>query len=227
MLKYFSVIIAFIFFAFSSQASDFEETVKELLLKKMNNHNSVEVRFDSQSKLMKILEKESKIESIILSFFSLETKSFKVLTSFSGSEQIEIFGKFQAFFEVPVAARNIRFGEEISPDNIRIIRVKKLKQGENSIKDPDRFYGMEAKYNIRSGQVIKLSDLKKIPIIKENDHVTLLYTAKDITLKTLGIALSEGAVGEKIKVRNEKTGILVFGEVKDRNIVKVSASDDK
>jgi flagella basal body P-ring formation protein FlgA len=208
-------------------AGYFDNTLKDLISEKLGTQLSYEIKFDSNSKYQKILSQENELKSISLNFFSPETRSFKVMVTMPDDTKTEIFGKYEAFFEVVVSARLIKYGEEITPGDIKIIKVKKLKSGESALKDLSKIYGMEAKSNILPGQVIRVSDLKNPSIIKENDPVTLLYTAKDVSLKTLGIAQSGGAIGDKIKVKNEKTNIIVFGEIIDKNIVKVSSTDEK
>lgn len=208
-------------------ANDFEASVSELIKEKIGDQFSLQTKFDSKTKLDKITENSDKIKSVSLIYFSPESKSFKVLVILENEEKIELFGKFESFFEVAAAAHSIKFGEEITLSDYKILKVKSLKSGQIHLKEHDQIVGMQAKYNIPGGHIIKMSDLKKPPIIKENDPVTLLYTGHDISLKTIGIALSSGAVGEKIRVKNEKTGIVVFGEILDKNVVKVGTGDDK
>lgn len=208
-------------------AGYFEDTVKEMISEKIGGQISIGLKFPQNAQLEKVLAQEENIESISLSFFSHETKSFKVISLLPNKEQIELFGKFEAFYEVPVATRYIRHGNVLSPDDVKITKLKKLKEGESPIKDMRLVFGMEAKNPIAQGDVIKLSDLKHPPIIKENDPVTLVYISSDITLKTNGFALSAGSLGERIRVKNEKTGIVVYGEVVEKNVVKVSSQDDR
>ncbi len=226
-MKLFLYFLFCISLSLNTFASDFESSVNELIKEKIGDQFSLQTKFDSKAKIDKITENNEKIKSISLIYFSPETKSFKVLVLLENEEKIEVFGKFEAFFEVAAASHYIKFGEEISASDYKILKVKSLKSGQIHLKDPDQLVGMQAKYNIPAGHILKMSDLKKPPIIKENDPVTLLYTGHDISLKTIGIALSSGAAGEKIRVKNEKTGIVVFGEIIDRNIVKVGTNDDK
>lgn len=226
-MRLFLYFICFIFLSANSLASDFESSVIELIHEKIGNQFNLHTKFDSKTKLDKIIASEGAVKSISLTYFSAETRSFKVMTILDNDEQIELFGKFEAFFEVPVATRSIRFNEEISQSDYKIVKVKSLKHEQIQLYDPAQIVGMQAKYNIPAGHIMKISDLKKPPIIKENDPVTLIYNAHDISLKTVGIALSAGAAGEKIRVKNEKTGIVVFGEVVDKNMVKVGVEDGR
>ncbi|MDX1924713.1 MAG: flagellar basal body P-ring formation chaperone FlgA [Rickettsiaceae bacterium] len=207
-------------------ASYFEDTVRNLIIEKIGTQYSVDLKFEPSTKMQDLNSDLLEIEAISLNFFSVDTRSFRVLVSLKDKNQMEIFGKFDLFFEVLVANKNIKFGRQINPEDVKLIKVKKLKNGEDVIRDPSLIYGMETKTNILTGQIIRLSDIKKAPIIKENDPVTLLYSTGGISIKTLGISLASGSAGEKVRVKNEKTGIVVFGEIVDKNVVKVSAENE-
>lgn len=204
-------------------ANSFEVTVKELISEKIGQDYSIDVKFDSTNKLEQIISNEGNLKSTSLTFFSPKTKSFKVLTIYKNGEKTELFGKFDAYYEVPTATRPVRFGTNISPGDIKKTKVRRLKTGEIPLKEMPQIFGMQAKFNIMPGQVIKKSDLKLPSVVKENDPVTLLYSSNNITLKTMGVALATGAIGDKIRVKNEKTGIVVFGEIIDKNVVKVNS----
>ncbi|MDX2050353.1 MAG: flagellar basal body P-ring formation chaperone FlgA [Rickettsiaceae bacterium] len=219
--------IALVFFTSYSRAGYFERTVRELILEKLGENTSLNIKFESNAKLTKIIEQENDIKSLTLSFFSPETKSFKVVSLMQNNQTIELFGKFERFYQIVIAKRSIKYGKEIGPEDCSMLKVKKIKSEDEMIVNPSSIYGMEAKTNISIGQVIKLSDLKNPTVIKENDPVTLVYSAPGIELKTLGIALSSGAINDKIRVKNEKTGIIVFGEIINKNNVRVSTSDEK
>ncbi len=225
--RLFIATFLFILSSASSYAGYFEDTVKQIVSDKIGGQFSIDLKFPPSAKLDQVIKEDDLIKSISFSFFSLESRSFKVVSVLSNNEEIELFGKFEAFFEILVASRQIKFGEVLTAYDVKTVKVKKLRAGEAAIKDLNIGFGMETKTNIMAGQTIKLSDLKKPPVIKENDPVTLVYSSSEITLKTLGISLSSGGVGEKIRVKNEKTGIVVFGEILDRNTVKVSTKDDK
>lgn len=209
----------------SALASYFEESVKSLVLEKIGNYHSVDLRFESENKLQQIIVQDNEITGVVLTFFSLETKSFKAVAKLESNE-LEIFGKFDNYFEILVASKLLRRGVQINQEDVKSIRVKKVKNISDIIKDPSLIYGMESKINIMPGQIIKLSDLKKTPIVKENDPITLLYESSGISLKTLGISLSSGAIGDKIRAKNEKTNVVVFGEIINKNVIRVGTQND-
>lgn len=210
-----------------SYGADFEEMVKDLVEDKIGNQYSLNLNFDKSKKYEDIIANQDRIKSVSLTMFSVKPKGFKALVIFDEpiSKKVEIYGKFDAYFEVYVATRYIRFGENLVPGDIKIMKAKRLKNGEQAVRNLPDILGMQAKFNIKAGQIIKKADLKNPEVIKENDPVTIMYSNNDITLKTLGIALGSGAVGEKVRVKNDKTGIIVFGEIINKNVVKVNSSD--
>lgn len=225
-MRNFFAFLVVIIFPLISFAGDFESTVKELIEEKIGNQFSLELRFDGSKKYERVILDQEQINSVTLTMFSVKPKAFKVLIIFDDPKlsSIEVFGKFEAYYEVYVATRHIKYGDEISTGDIKILKTKKLRNGESTVKHFPNIFGMQAKFTIKAGQIIKRSDIKNPSVIKEHDPVTIMYSSGDITLKTLGIALASGAVGEKIRVKNERTGIVVFGEIIDKNVVKVNSN---
>jgi flagella basal body P-ring formation protein FlgA len=225
--RLFVLLFILIFGSSSASASYFEDTVRSLIEDKIGSDISFDLRFESEKKLLEIISDESKIKTISMTFFSPKSKSFNISVSFKNSKdtQRQIFGKFDAFYEVYSASRMIKFGEEVTSSDFSVTRVRRLSNDDATTKDFPTIQRMVAKAGMRPGQVVKKSYLKRAPIIKENEPVTIMYSTNEINLKTLGIALSSGAIGEKIRVKNDKTGIVVFGEILDKNVVKVNSSE--
>lgn len=208
-------------------AGYFDSTIENILKEQLNNeYLYFETKYDSPIKLNKIYQNEKEIESINLTFFSPVTKSFKVSISLPNSELIEIFGKYDTYYKVPVASRYIKSNEIITPGDITYIDVKKLKNTDNIAMRQENIIDMQIKKSVLANHYFKISDLKRPPVIKENDPVTIVYKSNNITLKTIGLAESAGAIGDKIKVKNDKTGIIVYGEIIDKNIVQVSNDEN-
>ncbi len=227
MIKYANILILALLLLPSNKvfASYFEDSLKSLILEKIGLHYSIDLKFESNGKLDQIISRDHEISSVALSFYSPQTKSFKALVKFT-QENIEIFGKFDTYFEIYLSNKFIKHGKQINPEDIKLVKVKKIQDLDDIIKNPSMLYGMETRQNILPGKVIRLIDLKKSPLIKENDPVTLLYESNAMSLKTLGIAMAQGGIGDKIRAKNEKTGIVVFGEVVDKNIIRVSDPND-
>ena len=64
---------------------------------------------------------------------------------------------------------------------------------------------------------VKRDDLE----IDINDPVNIIYSSGAINLKTVGIALGAGAVGDMIKVKNTSSGAVLLGQIINKNTVQV------
>lgn len=72
-------------------------------------------------------------------------------------------------------------------------------------------------------QVIYQSDVAHIPTVRKGSLVTLLYQGKTVRLMAQGEAMTDGAAGENIPVRNVQSKREVYGMVRDANTVVISA----
>jgi len=134
----------------------------------------------------------------------------------------EITGKFNSFFEVPVAAKIIRVGDIIIATDIKIQKIRSNKVKDGIALNEQEVIGLQARKFIIAESVFKLNELSKPHVIKANDPVNIIYASNNLMLKTAGIALGSGAIGETIKVKNEDTGNVLLGEIVNKNTVQVS-----
>lgn len=86
---------------------------------------------------------------------------------------------------------------------------------------PSHVIGLSVARRLRQGQVIQHAHLKLPVAIVRGQKVNLF--AQDGVVKTLleGEAVSEGAIGERIRVRNTKSRAVVEGIIRDSKTVEV------
>jgi flagella basal body P-ring formation protein FlgA len=63
-------------------------------------------------------------------------------------------------------------------------------------------------------------------VIKNNDPVNIIYSSGSISLKTVGISMGVGAVGDMIKVKNSSSGAVLLGQIINKNTVQVGGNND-
>jgi flagella basal body P-ring formation protein FlgA len=80
---------------------------------------------------------------------------------------------------------------------------------------------MQARQYIKPGSMFRSSDLVSPAVIKVNDPVNIIFSSGAINLKTVGIAMGNGAVGDMIKVKNESSGAVLLGQIVNKNTVQV------
>lgn len=135
---------------------------------------------------------------------------------------ININGKFASFLEVPTVNRVVRSGEAITGDMLEQIRIKSNLLKKDVVVDRNYLQGKHARTAITMHKPILKTQVENPPVIFKDDIVTLLFHKEKLELKTVAIALEKGGVGDKIKVKNEKSGIIIYGRIQNKNIVVVS-----
>ena len=121
--------------------------------------------------------------------------------------------------KVWLTERKIKFHGIISADMLRPEK-RFIRFGlDKVISEARQICGMEAKQVIAAGTVITSAHIRKPPMVKRNQKVTVRIEGDHFSIRTHGIARGEGSKGELISVRCPSTGklfkarILGSGEV--------------
>ncbi len=118
----------------------------------------------------------------------------------------------QARTEVLVASQAIQAGSALTASVVsRQWRdVATLSQG---YLDPARGDTMRARMTIPAGAVIALPWVQALPVIRKGQQVNLQARLGGIVIVMAGETLSDGAAGERVRVRNHQSGKIVEGLV--------------
>ena len=147
--------------------------------------------------------------------------SFRVQVNYNDGKIDTISGKYITYIMAPVAARYIKFGDIIQGSDItsKKMRLDTFKKGFAT--ETSEVIGMQAKKYIAVGRMFNLNDILSPPVLKNNDPVNIIYSSGTISLKTVGIALGTGAVGDMVKVKNTSSGAILLGQIINKNTVQV------
>ncbi|MFK8040497.1 MAG: flagellar basal body P-ring formation chaperone FlgA [Rickettsiaceae bacterium] len=223
---FYSVVLIFILqnlFAQSIFADNLivENITKQLIGENVNHDDKlIEVFYNSSKQLEQVQSKSSIIEDIELQQLDYKNKKFTIYIIFNGLDPVELSGKYNLFINAPIANKLIKAGSVIHYEDISNLKINS-ERIKNYISDINNIIDMKAKKNISPGAFFKKADLAKLELISANDRINLLFTSNNITIKTYGIALESGALGDKIKVKNENTESILFGYVVDKNTVQI------
>jgi len=122
---------------------------------------------------------------------------------------------------VPVVVANgiISKGSRVDETNTAIeFRDTRRIRGE-ILDDINTVIGTRAKRKLSTGAILTR---KNICFVCKGSHVTIIAKSKDFMIKTAGVALKDGAIGEQIRIRNEKSGRTVRGRVTAINEVVIN-----
>lgn len=152
----------------------------------------------------------------------IQSSSFSFLFSIDGSvvKNLSVPTILEAVGEVATAASTIRRGEIIRPEHITM-SLHDLSRIRSPLPSPDALVGMRAKKTISRGRVLEARWLESPPLINKGGVVKIIASKGTLFLSTLGIALTDGKMGEMIRVENINSNKLLFCRVTSRDTVNV------
>lgn len=135
--------------------------------------------------------------------------------------QRNVFGTAYEMAQVPVPKRLISAGDIIGADDLEWQPVRLTRLSGNSLTDAEQLLGHMAKRPLKSGQVLRTSDVAVSPIIHKNDLIRVVVQTGTMTLSVQGKAMQDAALGQTIRVINVNSNRQLSGTVVDAGTVAV------
>lgn len=150
------------------------------------------------------------------------SSSFSILFKVDGKtvKNCTVRGKLEALADVVTAKVNLRRGEIILPDQIKMTRLN-LAELENPYQSPELVLGMEVTRTIRAGRVIDQRHVVPPPVIKKGELVKIFASKGHLRISTTGIAKTDGRSGDIIRVKNINSNKLIHCRVDAPGFVSV------
>ena len=128
----------------------------------------------------------------------------------------------RAYMTVAVASNQLLRGHRVSPGDIALAEmdIEKLKFG--YFTQTESVLGMQLKRNLTVNAPFTPKLLRLPIVIQRGEQVTISAQASALKVKTNGVALGSGAVGEKIQIRNIKSQRIIEGEILSAGQVAVN-----
>ncbi len=226
VLKAILICLLSSFIAFASE--DFlDKTLQELISERIGNPQvNCEIYYEAKEKTERIRNKQSEIQTISLIMFDAGSHRFRARVIYRNSSVDEVYGKYAEFIEAPVLARPVKAGEILKATDIILVKRSLKKIINNDCTEVEELLGKQLSKSLPKGATVRKNELVSPVVIKTNEPVNITYVASGIMLKTVGIALASGAIGDMIKVKNGDTGIVVLGQIINKNTVQVGANEE-
>lgn len=121
---------------------------------------------------------------------------------------------------VVINTEPVRKGERIQASHLQkqLMDIGKIKG--HYFSDFEQIIGLEAKRPLKPGQVIHSQLLRQPLLIKRGETVVLSAEAGALSVKTSGIALSDGRLGQQIRIKNKQSKRTVNAQVTGPGTVK-------
>jgi len=124
--------------------------------------------------------------------------------------------------EVLVANNHLPRGHIITANDLSF-EVRRLKSNSRGfMHEPEMAVGKALKRPASIGDTIMRHNLTRPLVIKRGDQVTLEASAGAITVVASGVAMSNGHIGEQIKVKNTSSKRIVNARIVNQGTVRVT-----
>lgn len=121
---------------------------------------------------------------------------------------------------VAVTARPMARGDRIRQSDL-IIEKRSLQQHRGvAIKDPRRVEGHLMKHSVAAGKVLLLRMVSAPKLVERGQRVILTAASPGLNINMKGIAMENGQLGDRIKVRNPVSKRVIHGIVFAAGIVQ-------
>ena len=128
-------------------------------------------------------------------------------------QTVRLSGRLIETREIPVFRRSVAPGDIIDESNISWTRVPLTKVTERVANDPNQMIGLTVKRAVGAGTLIKSSNLERPLAIKRGTPVLMSLQTGPMTLTTTVKAMTDGSVGDLIRVENMSSGQLVDARI--------------
>lgn len=134
-------------------------------------------------------------------------------------------GRFDELTEVPVLRKQVQNGQVITAENIEIRDIPAGQVRVDTITDMGSLVGKSPTRQISASRPIRDHEIGQPPLVKKNSIVQMRFISPGMEITTSGQALSDGAKGASIEVRNMSSKRIVQAIVEDVATVSVSPPD--
>lgn len=154
---------------------------------------------------------ERNAADLVLNGFDLDDRSGQfraevLLRAGNGKrESVPLSGRILTVRKIPMVLRLMRRGETVTQDDIVLTEVKLAPSVHGIVEDAADIVGKSARRALRPGQPLGVSDLTDPVVVEKGSLVTVTLRAPGLTLTTTGRALSDGSVGDALKVMNQQS----------------------
>jgi flagellar basal body P-ring formation protein FlgA len=126
------------------------------------------------------------------------------------------------FKKVAVLKHAVTRNTILSDKDISLVKMNINRLSSGYFDDTEQLSGKILTQNLSKGAVLTNHHVKSPMAINRGQTVTLIAKNSVIEVRTEGKAMSKGAIGERIKVKNMKTKRIVEGVIIDKHLINVN-----
>ena len=144
-----------------------------------------------------------------------------VITEDENSKRIFVWTKVEVFENVVVANQRIKRGMVLDEKMISLKKRDIAMLPNSFFSDLVELISQEVKTTIPKNSTFFAWMVKRQPLVRRGEQVSVIVRAKNLAVKSTGLALSDGYIGGKIKVKQEKSKKTIEGILVSKDVVEV------
>ncbi|HIF9308815.1 TPA: flagellar basal body P-ring formation chaperone FlgA [Photobacterium damselae] len=133
--------------------------------------------------------------------------------------QVYVPVRVQLLLPRVVASVPLGRGMVLSPKNLTVALIESRFQRGAIYQSPQALFGAKVKRNVKIGEAVQAND---ICMVCRNDKVVISAGQPGLKIITQGTALSDGTLGEQIRVKNNRSNKIISAQVSAVGEVDVS-----
>jgi len=140
-----------------------------------------------------------------------------------GTKQWTVYVPVNVFVTARVytARQTLPRNHLLTEADIRIDERDVSRSAAGYMSNKDQLIGQRLKQQVIAGRIFTPAMLQADFLVKRGQSVTLIAVSSGINIKMSGKALKDGALGQRIRVENSKSGRVVEGIVRSQELVEV------
>ncbi len=123
-----------------------------------------------------------------------------------------------------VAARRLPAGAVLAPSDLSVARLRAASLPAGAPTDPGVLVGQALRHAVQPGEPLTLADVERPIVVKRRSRVLMALSVPGLEVSALGEAMQDGAVGDRISVRNVASGAVLTAEVTGEGNVRVDGT---
>lgn len=121
------------------------------------------------------------------------------------AQRQRVTGRVVYQVSVPVPSHALSIGDVFGPNDLNIIKLPRERVPADSLTNPQDLIGKAARHIIRSGAIVRASDIQAPIVVHKGDMVSIELDTDVMQLTVQGKSLDDGAQGATIRIANTQS----------------------
>ena len=136
--------------------------------------------------------------------------------------QMRLKAQVQVTYTIFKTNHSLKRGHVLDMNDVEITEVQSRKMLRNMVTGWDQLKGYQLTRNLEEGETLSTYMLKKVPLVKRGDRITLIAKRGNLKVTAPGVVRENGFKDQMVKVENIQSHKIVYGTVLDSRTIIVN-----